>query len=92
MIRKITILKEIGKFSSFTQEKEFKYGQDGQNCNIIFGTNGSGKTTLSNAISFFSDNSFISENEKKELFNDIKNDETSKVAIKIEHNEHSVAC
>ena len=38
MIRKITILKEIGKFSSFTQEKEFKYGQDGQNCNIIFGS------------------------------------------------------
>lgn len=83
MISKISKLDKIGKFSSIKQERDFKYGGKGQNCNIVFGFNGSGKTTLSNTISFFADNSFISEEEKKEIFDDIKNSEQSKVELKL---------
>lgn len=83
MISKISKLDKIGKFTSITQERDFKYGGKGQNCNIIFGFNGSGKTTLSNAISFFADNSFISEEEKKEIFEDIKDSVESKVELKL---------
>lgn len=83
MISKISKIDKIGKFSSITQERDFKYGGKGQNCNIVFGFNGSGKTTLSNAISFFADNSFISEEEKKEIFEDIKNSGESKVELKL---------
>jgi len=86
MIKKISKLDKIGKFSSITQERDFKYGGKGQNCNIIFGFNGSGKTTLSNIISFFADNSFISEEEKKEIFDDIKNDDNSIVELSLQNN------
>ena len=81
MISKISKLDKIGKFSTINQEKVFQYGGKGQNCNIIFGFNGSGKTILSNSISFFADNSFISEDEKKEIFNDIKNKDDSFVEL-----------
>lgn len=88
MISKISKLDKIGKFSSITQERDFKYGGKGQNCNIIFGFNGSGKTTLSNTISFFADNSFISEKEKKEVFDDIKNDDNSIVELSLQGNSN----
>jgi len=84
MISKISKLNKIGKFSSISQEKNFQYGDKGQNCNIIFGFNGSGKTTLSNAISFFADNSFISEEEKEEIFDDIKNDNEAVVELSLQ--------
>lgn len=84
MIIKISKLDKIGKFNSITQEKDFNYGGKGQNCNLIFGFNGSGKTTLSNTISFFADNSFISEEEKKEIFDDIKNDDNSFVELSLQ--------
>ena len=73
MIIKISKLTNIGKFSSIEQKHDFQYGGKNQNCNIVFGFNGSGKTTLSNAISFFADNSFIDEEEKKEIYDDIRN-------------------
>jgi AAA15 family ATPase/GTPase len=88
MISKISKLDKIGKFSSITQERDFKYGGKGQNCNIIFGFNGSGKTTLSNTISFFADNSFISEEEKKEIFDDIKNDDNSIIELSLQGNSN----
>ena len=86
MISKISKLDKIGKFSSINQEENFKYGGKGQNCNIVFGFNGSGKTTLSNAISFFADNSFISEDEKTEIFDDIKNGDDSVVELDLQEN------
>jgi wobble nucleotide-excising tRNase len=86
MISKISKLDKIAKFSSITQEKVFQYGEKRQNCNIVFGFNGSGKTTLSNAISFFADNSFISEDEKKEIYDDIKNGDDSIVELSIQGN------
>ncbi len=86
MISKISKLDKIGKFSSVSQEENFKYGGKGQNCNIVFGFNGSGKTTLSNAISFFADNSFISEDEKKEIYDDIKNGDDSIVELSTQGN------
>lgn len=86
MISKISKLDKIAKFSSITQEKVFQYGGKGQNCNIVFGFNGSGKTTLSNAISFFADNSFISEDEKKEIYDDIKNGDDSIVELSTQGN------
>lgn len=88
MISKISKIDKIGKFSSITQERDFKCGGKGQNCNIIFGFNGSGKTTLSNAISFFADNSFISEEEKKEIFDDIKNEDNSVVELSLQSNSN----
>jgi len=86
MISKISKLDKIAKFSSIMQEKVFQYGEKGKNCNIIFGFNGSGKTTLSNAISFFADNSFISEDEKKEIYDDIKNADDSIVELSMQGN------
>lgn len=88
MITKISKLDKVGKFSSIDQERDFKYGGKGQNCNIIFGFNGSGKTTLSNAISFFADNSFISEEEKKEIFDDIKNEDNSVAELSLQGNSN----
>ena len=86
MISKISKLNRIGNFSTISQEKAFQYGEKGQNCNIIFGFNGSGKTILSNSISFFADNSFISEDEKKEIFDDIKNEDDSIVELDLQGN------
>lgn len=86
MIKKFIKLEGIGKFSSLIQKKDFKYGEKSQNCNIIFGFNGSGKTTLSNAISFFANNAFISEQEKKEIFDDIKNADNSIVELSLQGN------
>jgi hypothetical protein len=40
MIKKISKLDKVGKFYSITQEKYFRFGVKGQNCNIIFGFNG----------------------------------------------------
>lgn len=83
MIIKIAKFEHIGKFSALTQEKDFQYGEN-QNCNIVFGPNGSGKTTLSNVISFFADNSFISEEEKTAIFEDIKNNEAANIELKLQ--------
>lgn len=83
MITKISKLDKIGKFTTISQDKPFQSGEKGQNCNIVFGFNGSGKTTISNALSFFSDNSFISEDEKASIFNDIKEDDTATVEIEL---------
>ncbi len=83
MITKISKLNSIGKFSFINQNSPFIYGERGNNCNIIFGLNGSGKTTLSNAISFFGNNLFISEESKMEVFNDIKNVPTSSVELEV---------
>lgn len=83
MITKIAKFEDIGKFSSLIQEKNFTYGES-DNCNIIFGFNGSGKTTLSNAMSFFADNSFISETEKTSIFDDIKNSATSSIELELQ--------
>ncbi len=84
MISRISKLNNIGKFTCINQGKDFTYGGKGQNCNIIFGFNGSGKTTLANAFSFFSNNSFISEKEKEEIFNDIKNSDDSVVELDLQ--------
>lgn len=86
MIKKISKLDKIGKFSSITQEKDFQFGEKGQNCNIIFGFNGSGKTIISNSLSFFADNSFISEEEKTEIFNDLRNSEDSVAELDLQGN------
>lgn len=86
MINKISKLNKIAKFSFINQEKAFQFGEKGRNCNIIFGFNGSGKTTLSNAISFFADNSFINDDEKKEIYDDIKNSDDSVVELDLQGN------
>lgn len=81
MIKKIDSITGLGKFTEFNQQLAFTHGQN--NCNIIFGSNGSGKTTISNILSFYGNNQFISENEKKELFEDIKctNDANTNINI-----------
>lgn len=88
MISRISKLDKIGKFSSIHQEKDFQYGEKGQNCNIVFGFNGSGKTIISNAISFFANNSFISEEDKREIFADIQNDTEAIVELSLQGNSN----
>lgn len=88
MISKFSKLDSIGKFSSINQEKAFQYGGKGNNSNIVFGFNGSGKTTLSNSVSLFADNSFISEEEKKEIFDDIKNKNDATIEITLQGNSN----
>lgn len=83
-IKKIVGFHNFGKFSQFTQNVEFNYGEQ-DNVNIIFGFNGSGKTTISNALSLFGDNAFISEEEKEKIFNDIKLNDQSYVELCIEN-------
>lgn len=83
-IKKIVGFHNFGKFSQFTQNVEFNYGEQ-DNVNIIFGFNGSGKTTISNAFSLFGDNAFISEEEKEKIFNDIKLNDQSYVELCIEN-------
>ncbi|MDR2732072.1 MAG: AAA family ATPase, partial [Fibromonadaceae bacterium] len=85
MIRKVARLEHVGKFSSLTQETDFQYGTHGaQNCNIVFGFNGSGKTTLSNAITFFADKTFIGDDEKTALFEDIKSSAAATVELELQ--------
>jgi wobble nucleotide-excising tRNase len=86
MIKNISKIKDIARFSNFSQTKDFQFGSKGQNCNIIFGFNGSGKTTLSNSFSFFSNESFLTEEEKSELFNDLKNTEDSIIELELQGN------
>lgn len=85
VINKISKLEKFGKFLSIIQSKPFQYGNK-KNCNILFGFNGSGKTTISNALSFFADNTFISEDEKKEIYEDLKNDASSVVELDLQNN------
>ncbi|MDR0942688.1 MAG: AAA family ATPase [Holosporales bacterium] len=75
MIKKIK-LTGIANFGNFEQKESVKEG-----CNIVFGFNGSGKTTLSRMISFFGSISFISEEEKKAIFEDIKEGDSSEIEI-----------
>ncbi|MDD5769758.1 MAG: AAA family ATPase [Candidatus Gracilibacteria bacterium] len=84
MIKKISKINNLGKFTDFSQDKIFIYGGIGNNCNIIFGFNGSGKTTISNILGFFSDNSFITEDEKEEIFDDLKNNNDSKIELELQ--------
>ena len=74
MIEKVSVISNIGKFSSFNQEEDFQCRENNkQKCNIIFGFNGSGKTILSNVISLFEDNLFINEDQKRKIYDSIKN-------------------
>lgn len=82
MIKKISEIKDIGRFTSIEQNVDFQIGEN-QNCNIIYGSNGSGKTTISNILSLFGSTSFVNPTEKDILFNDIKNsnDSCSKITL-----------
>jgi wobble nucleotide-excising tRNase len=77
MIQKVNKIQDVGMFKSINQSVDFIYGGKGANCNILFGFNGMGKTTLSNIFSFFGESTFISEDEKKELFDDLKSNNTA---------------
>lgn len=84
MIKKITKLQDIGCFDQISQNTNFKYGESGQNCNIIFGLNGSGKTTISNVLSLFCNESFFGASEKNDLFNDIKRNDSALVELEFQ--------
>src|SRR3990167_8945712 len=81
MIQKVNKIQDVGMFKSINQSVDFIYGGKGANCNILLGFNGMGKTTLSNIFSFFGDSTFISEEEKKELFDDLKGNDTATVEL-----------
>ena len=75
MIKKIKTISKIAKFNEFEQDIEFG------KINLIFGANGSGKTTISNIFNLFSTNKIFTEEEKKDLFDNIKNGDKAKVDI-----------
>lgn len=86
-IKKLSKLENVGKFSNFKHNQDFRYGSGkSQNCNIVFGFNGSGKTTLSNVVSLFSKNSFLTEEEKKIIYDEIKNSDDSTIELELQGN------
>lgn len=68
MIKKIEEINKLGIFDSY----QWKCSKEFNRYNICFGFNGSGKTTLSNLFNLIASNTNFSQEEKKELFEDIK--------------------
>lgn len=83
MIKSIVQIEKISCFDSFewTNISEFnKY-------NFMFGFNGSGKTSLSNIFNLITSKSNYSEDKKKELFEDLKNNDSAKIKINAGNNQ-----
>lgn len=79
MIRSIEEIRKIGCFESFKWNGIPNFDR----FNFMFGFNGSGKTTISNIFNLISSKSNYTEEKKKELYDDIKIDETGKVKFRI---------
>jgi wobble nucleotide-excising tRNase len=83
MIKNIAQIEKISCFDSFewTDIPEF------DRYNFMFGFNGSGKTSLSNIFNLITSKSNYSEDKKKELFQDLKNNDSSTIKINAENNQ-----
>lgn len=79
MIKKIEEIKKLGIFDSY----QWKCTKDFSRHNICFGFNGSGKSTLSNLFNLVASNKIFTQNQKDELFKDLKtSDNDSSVKFK----------
>lgn len=71
MIKKIEEINKLGIFDSY----RWKCSKEFDRYNVCFGFNGSGKSTLSNFFNLIATNGNFSQEQKEELFNDIKTTE-----------------
>lgn len=83
MIKNIEHIEKISCFDSF----EWNGISEFQKYNFMFGFNGSGKTSLSNIFNLITSKSNYSEEKKKELFEDLKNNESSKIKVVAGNNQ-----
>ncbi|MDO6440499.1 AAA family ATPase [Cyclobacterium sp. 1_MG-2023] len=83
MIKNIEHIEKISCFDSFQWNDTPEF----QKYNFIFGFNGSGKTSLSNIFNLVTSKSNYSEDKKKELFQDLKNHDSSKIKIATGNNQ-----
>ena len=83
MIKNIEHIEKISCFDSF----EWNGIPEFNRYNFMFGFNGSGKTSLSNIFNLITSKSNFSEDKKKELFEDLRNYESSKIKIVVGNNQ-----
>ncbi|MFC3416584.1 AAA family ATPase [Algoriphagus hitonicola] len=79
MIKKIKEIKKLGIYDSY----QWKCSKEFNRHNICFGFNGSGKSTLSNLFNLVASNKIFTQEQKDELFKDLKtSDNDSSVKFK----------
>lgn len=79
MIKKIEEIKKLGIYDSY----QWKCSKEFKRHNICFGFNGSGKSTLSNLFNLVASNKIFTQDQKDELFKDLKtSDNDSSVKFK----------
>src|SRR5690554_305085 len=79
MIKKIAEIKKLGIYDSY----QWKCSKEFNKHNICFGFNGSGKSTLSNLFNLVASNKIFTQDQKDELFKDLKTaDNDSSVKFK----------
>lgn len=79
MIKKIEEIKKLGIYDSY----QWKCSKEFNKHNICFGFNGSGKSTLSNLFNLVASNKIFTQDQKDELFKDLKTaDNDSSVKFK----------
>lgn len=83
MIKNIEHIEKISCFDSF----EWNGISEFQKYNFMFGFNGSGKTSLSNIFNLITSKSNYSEEKKRELFEDLKNNASSKIKVVVGNNQ-----
>ncbi len=83
MIKNFEHIEKISCFDSF----EWNGVPEFDKYNFMFGFNGSGKTSLSNIFNLITSKSNYSEDKKKELFEDLKNNESSKIKVGVGNNQ-----
>lgn len=71
MIKKIEEIKKLGIYDSY----QWKCSKEFNRHNICFGFNGSGKSTLSNLFNLVASNRIFTQDQKDELFKDLKTSE-----------------
>lgn len=72
MIKKIEEIKKLGIYDSY----KWKCSKEFNKHNICFGFNGSGKSTLSNLFNLVASNKIFTQDQKDELFKDLKTSES----------------
>lgn len=75
MITKIEEIKKLGIFEDY----QWKCSKDFNKHNICFGFNGSGKSTLSNLFNLISSKVIFTQEQKDELFQDLKTSDTDSI-------------
>jgi len=71
MIKKIEEIKKLGIYDTY----QWKCSKEFNRYNICFGFNGSGKSTLSNLFNLVASNGIFTQEQKNELFKDLKTSE-----------------